>query len=105
MNIIDMKISTRLTLGFGFLALLIALMGGIAVIKVDVINEAFDNVAGNRLPKLISTYGCKEAINTSAGAMRDMILLKDWEAIKREAFGVKAATKDIKERLDKLAAT
>ena len=36
MNFSDMKISTRLLLGFGVMVLLIAFMGGISLLKVDI---------------------------------------------------------------------
>ena len=52
MNINDLKISTRLTLGFAVMCALIALLGAFSVKKVRAIGEQFDGVMKDRYPKV-----------------------------------------------------
>ena len=105
MNFNDMKISTRLILGFGILAILITLMGGISAVKNQAINESLHQLTKDRVPKLIALYEIEGAVNLVARAARNMLLTSDPGEIKKEAARVETARKDIGARLDALAKT
>ena len=105
MNLNDMKISTRLTFGFGAMALLIALLGAIALFEVNRISLSFDAVAKDRLPKAVASYEVEGDINLIARAMRNMVILSEAAEVEKEAARIALASKDIDARLDRLVAT
>ena len=104
MNFNDMKISTRLILGFGVLALLIALMGGIALVKTNVVDGDVVKLVEDRIPKVIALYEIKGELNNIARATRNMVIRVDPAEIKREIAGIEEARKQIGDRLQKLSA-
>ena len=104
MNFNDMKISTRLILSFGMLALLIALMGGIALVKTNVVDGDVDKLVDDRIPKVITLYEIKGELNNIARATRNMVIRVDPAEIKREFAGIEEARKQIGDRLQKLSA-
>ena len=95
MNFGDMKISTRLILGFGTLGLLTALLGGIAHLKVGVINDLFHQVITERIPKIVSVNEIKGDVNLIAIALRNIVLSSDSAVVKREADRIQVAGKRI----------
>ncbi len=105
MNLNDMKISTRLMLGFGAMALLIALLGAISLFEVSAITLSFNAVAKDRLPKAVSSYEIEGDINLIARAMRNMVIMSEAADVEKEAAHIVAASKDIDTRLDSLVAT
>ncbi|MCF8156907.1 MAG: MCP four helix bundle domain-containing protein, partial [Rhodoferax sp.] len=83
MNFNDMKISTRLIIGFGVLALLIALMGGIALVKTNVVDGDVVKLVENRIPKVVTLYEIKGELNNIARATRNMVIRVEPADIKR----------------------
>ena len=104
MNFSDLKISTRLILGFGMLALLIALMGGIALVKTNVVDGDVVKLVNDRIPKVITLFEIKGELNNVARATRNMVIRVDPAEIKREIAGIEEARKQIGDRLQKLGA-
>lgn len=58
----DLKISTRLAWGFGFMGLLIALMGATSLLLANGANRSFHQVVDDRLPKVLSLHTAKEDV-------------------------------------------
>jgi methyl-accepting chemotaxis protein len=104
MNFNDMKISTRLVLGFGLLAMLITLMGGIALVKTNVVEDDVVKLVEDRIPKVISLFEIKGELNNVARATRNMVIRVDPTDIKKEIAGIEEASKQISDRLQTLAA-
>ena len=104
MNFSDLKISTRLILGFGMLALLIALMGGIALVKTNVVDGDVVKLVDDRIPKVITLYEIKGELNNVARATRNMVIRVEPADIKKEIAGIEEARKQIGDRLQKLGA-
>jgi methyl-accepting chemotaxis protein len=102
MNFSDMKISTRLILGFGMMAMLIALMGLITVTKISTVDEDFHAVSEDMTPKVISLYEIQGNLSIVARATRNMLLLSDPAAVQKELARISDARKDIGERMTKL---
>ncbi len=102
MNLHDMKISTRLILGFGLLALLMALIGGIALVKTSLINDTLDELVDDRVPKVILLLEVKVEINQIARASRNMLIMSDPAAIKKEVADIEQARTQIGLHLGKL---
>ena len=101
-NLNDTKISTRLTLGFGILTLLIAFICGLALLKVGVMGDMFSQVINERIPKIVSINDVKGDLNIIGISMRNMILMSDTADIKKEAERIAEARNRIGARLEKL---
>ena len=104
MNFSDLKISARLILGFGMLTLLIALMGGIALVKTNVVDGDVVKLVDDRIPKVITLYEIKGELNNVARATRNMVIRVEPADIKKEIAGIEEARKQIGDRLQKLGA-
>ncbi len=104
MNATAMKVSTRLALGFGILVLLIAVMGGSSMLKVNAVDESFHLVVDDRYPKIASLNEIKNNLNQVARSMRNMLIMTSPADVKREIDRIASARNDNVERLDKLRA-
>ncbi|MEH0166789.1 methyl-accepting chemotaxis protein [Paucibacter sp. JuS9] len=102
MNMSDMKISTRLTLGFGLLTAIIALISAIAFVRMDQVDEDFDLVLEDRMPKVLTLSAMIDRTNDIARGMRDMLLLEDKAALQKQRTIIDAARKIIGDSLDQL---
>ena len=100
----DMKISTRLMLGFGILGLLTALLGGVSQIKVGAINALFNQVIGERVPRMAAVNVIKDDVNAIAIALRNIIITSDSAVIQKESARVDESRKRIAGQLDALSA-
>ncbi len=103
MDMRDMKITTRLKLGFGLLALLIALVSGTAIFKLNQVQDNFALVLKDRYPKVEKLHEVNDNINQIARSMRNMLLMKEPADIQRERSTVEQARKEITADLDELA--
>jgi methyl-accepting chemotaxis protein len=104
MNINDTKISTRLILGFAMLGLLLVFMAGISLLKFKSMNEMFDEVINDRVPKVAAINDIKADVTLIADALRNMIIMSDTVDIKKEAERIEVARKQIGQRFAKLDA-
>ena len=102
MNINDMKISSRLTLGFGVLGLLIALMGGVSLLKVGVMSKMFNQVIDERMPLIAATNEVKGDLNAISIALRNTMMMRDADGIKKEVERVESARVRINASLARL---
>ncbi|MGI9133958.1 MAG: MCP four helix bundle domain-containing protein, partial [Rhodoferax sp.] len=103
MRLADMKIATRLMLGFGVLGLLIALLGGLSHLKIGAINGLFNQVIDERVPKIVAVNEIKGDVNAIAIALRNIIISSDGAVIKSEAERITQAGKRISAQLERLA--
>ena len=102
MNFKDLKISTRLVLGFGVMALLMVLMGGVALLKINAINLSFNEAVNIDYPKVDSLQLVKDDLNVVARALRNTILQSNPDEVKKEIDRITSASADAGERLKKL---
>ena len=98
----DMKISTRLILGFGLLALLIVLMGAMSIFKIGSVDEEFQKVINDRYPKVVAITAIKDNLNVAARSMRNVVIISDAATVKKEIERIGAARSDNNTRLEKL---
>jgi methyl-accepting chemotaxis protein len=80
----DMKISTRLTLGFGVMALLIVLCVGVSLVKVNQMSEDFDRVLDDRYPIVTMLNEIKARNTDVASILRNLLLMTDPADIKAQ---------------------
>ena len=104
MSLSDLKISTRLILGFGMLGLMLAFMAGVSVLKLKSMNGMFEEVINDRVPKVASINDIKADVTLIADALRNMIIMSDTVDIKKEAARIEVARKQTGERFARLDA-
>ncbi len=102
MDIRDMKITTRLKLGFGLLALLIALVSGAAILKMNQVQENFSLVLKDRYPKVEKLHDVNDDTNQIARSMRNMLLMTAPADIQKERATVEKSRKEISDTLAEL---
>jgi methyl-accepting chemotaxis protein len=97
-----LKVSIRLSLGFGILILLMLIMGATSLVKVGSIHESFKLVVDDRVVKVAEINEVKDDIDQIALSMRNMVILSDAAEVKKEVSKVESARQAIAQRLDKL---
>ena len=102
MNFSDMKISTRLILGFGVMVLLIVFMGGISLVKVTTLNRGLDQLTEERMPRLAMFNDIKGELNQIGLSMRNMVIMGDPAEVKKQVENILAARQSISKNIDEL---
>ncbi|HKX44178.1 MAG TPA: methyl-accepting chemotaxis protein [Burkholderiaceae bacterium] len=97
-----LKVSTRLSLGFGILVLLMLIMGATSLIKVGAVQQSLKLVVNDRVPKVELINDIKGDVNQIARSMRNMVILTDAADIKKELAKVDAARDANAQRLETL---
>ena len=86
----DLKISTRLTLGFGLMALLIGLMGTLSVVLASRADKAFHSIIDDRFPKVLHLHVAKEDVTGVELALTQMLLDTSPENVQRHQATINA---------------
>jgi len=102
MNVSDMKIATRLSLGFGMLVLLILMMGGVSLLKVASVDSTFNSLTEERMPRMAALNDIKANIYQIGQSLRNMVIMSDPADVKRQMEVVLSLRKSIGESLDRL---
>ena len=98
----NLKLSTRLTLGFGVLALLIAFTAGMALARLPHIESAFHKVTDERIPRVAALNEVKGNLNQIGVSMRNMAIMSAGAERKKEVEQILASRKNVGDILDKL---
>src|SRR4051794_15604372 len=98
----SLKVSTRLSIGFGFLIVLMMIMGATSLFKVSGMHQSFRLVVDDRVPKVATINEVKGDVNQIARSLRNMLILSDAVEIKKELGKVESARQANAQRLDKL---
>jgi methyl-accepting chemotaxis protein len=102
MRIDDLRISTRLELGFGVLGLMILAMVAVVWVQVSTMTGLFGDVANARIPRMVVGSAIKEDVQTISSSVRNMILMRDSSAILAEAQSIGRVQKRIDQRFGEL---
>ncbi len=102
MNASNIKISTQLRIGFGALGLMVVLMAGMALAKIDTVDKAFDVALQKEYPVVVALYEIKDHVNEIAQATRNMLLVASPSDVKKEAEHVAELRKEIVAQFDKV---
>jgi len=102
MKMNDIRIAHQLRLGFGAMALLIALVSGIALAKIDIVDKAFDVALEREYPVVIELYEAEGHINETAQATRNLLLVAGSDAIKSELARIAESRRKINAIFDQL---
>lgn len=98
----DMKIATRLALGFALMALLLVVTGAVALWKATPIEQSFKAVTQERIPRVLALHEVERQITLIALAMRNVLLESDIEAFQNAKNQVPASRKRIDDILEQL---
>ncbi|MHB8982047.1 methyl-accepting chemotaxis protein, partial [Thiobacillus sp.] len=85
MTLVNMKIGTRLGGGFGVVLLLTLAVAGLGLAYLSEIQQHVDDVAGVRMGKIKLVNGMRDAMQSAAVAVRNLVLLTDEAAMADEA--------------------
>jgi methyl-accepting chemotaxis protein len=104
LHLSSLKVSTRLALGFGMLALI-----GIAIAIVDAyemrtLSVSLDEVANNRMIKVEQFTSIRDALGANARSVRNIVISDDAavrEVEKKKMTDIKVANNEILVKLDK----
>jgi len=102
MRIQDMKISTRLVLGFTMMAILVAVLGAISILKVNAINAKLELAVRDRYPKVQRFLTIKEANATVARNIRELFIVTDPADAKALYDDIDAVSKRTAEQFEAL---
>jgi len=97
-----MKISTRLSLGFASMSVLMLLLGSLAWSRLNEIDAQFRLAMQERYPTVKMLLSIKEANGQVARAMRDLIILNDRAEIETQLAQIAEISKTTVGTLDKL---
>ncbi|MEW6692505.1 MAG: methyl-accepting chemotaxis protein [Pseudomonadota bacterium] len=101
----NMKIGTRLGLGFGVVILLMAITAFIGITRMQSLNHSADLLVQDRWPKAVWANDIIDNVNLIARNMRNILLAESQEELKAEKERLLEARKVIGERMAKLEET
>ena len=105
MNLSNLTIRTRLAAGFALMALLVAILGGTALLNLGSIHREFASVMDDRYPKLQLAADIKTVNSDVAQALRNLFVMSDPDDIKAQYEILKASSPRTNASVEKLAAT
>ena len=77
MKLANLKIGTRLALGFGIICAMLVLMAALSNAMLARVNAGTDEIVNGRMPKIEMTGHMQADINDIAIAIRNMMLTDD----------------------------
>ena len=97
-----MKVGTRLTLGFGLVIALLAIIAGLALADMNRLNHDIDGIVNDKFPKTVLANDMIDSLNVIARAVRNVLLVTDKKTIDKELARVPEQRKVIDERIKSL---
>src|SRR5262245_421597 len=98
----NMKVSTKLLLGFGSVIGLVCMIAGVGFAKLRALDAEVQLMVNDRYPKTVWANEIIKQIDEIALAMRNALLLKDKEAIAKEIERIQASRKVILDDFERL---
>ncbi|HMK65669.1 MAG TPA: MCP four helix bundle domain-containing protein, partial [Thermodesulfobacteriota bacterium] len=98
----NMKIGMRLGVGFGVIALLLAVVAVLSITRLASIGNSVDQAVNDRYPKTEIANDIIDQANGSARFIRNMIIFDNKDEIQKESARLDEAAKKIDEDLNKL---
>jgi len=80
----NLKIGVRLGIGFGLVLVMLVVVGGLAFLRLNVLNTEIADMVNDKFPKTVTAHHIIDDINLVARSIRNVLLLKDPEQIKVE---------------------
>ena len=76
-----LKISTRLTLAFAFMGLMIVVIGATALIKTNTLHDEFQYVVEDQYPKITEVHQIKAAVASNELAISNMLAFRNQDSV------------------------
>jgi methyl-accepting chemotaxis protein len=100
-----MKVGTRLALSFGAMVLVVLALGGVGIMSIFTLNKEINLVAEDRIPKVVWANAVIDQINLQGRSLRNALIYKSKESIKKELDRIPASRASLAENLKKLEET
>ncbi len=100
----NMKVKTRLSLGFGSVIALLMIIAMLGINNITHIQGDLDGVVNQQLPKMLWANNMLKGVNAISIYMRDSLLVTGKENIQKELDGILGEREAIKNNLEKLQA-
>jgi len=101
----NMKIGPRLGFGFGIIMVLMVIVGGFAIFRINSMNRLVDVITNNRLPKVVLANELSQNVNIVARALRNIVIDPGKTTQEAEPKRIAECRKNISEILEKLRDT
>jgi methyl-accepting chemotaxis protein len=101
----NMKIGTRLGVGFGVITCLLIIVCVISLMRLSGLNAEVQVLVKDKFPKTVWANDIIDNINVTARALRNMVLVKDAASEKKELERIDEARRTVSERIDRLDRT
>ena len=98
----NMKVGTRLGLGFGAVTLMLLIVAAIGINGMRGMQTDIQDIVNDKFPKTVWANNIVGGINDIARAMRNALLESDKDKIAKEMSSIEESRKVIKDNLDKL---
>ncbi|MDC8759390.1 methyl-accepting chemotaxis protein [Janthinobacterium fluminis] len=102
MGIGNWKIGTRLGAGLGVALLFMVAIAAVGISNLGTLNAGTDDLATDKVPKVIQAYEAVGGVNDIARAMRNAVLSADPATVAKELARVEEKKAEIDANLDKL---
>src|SRR5450830_1712546 len=102
MRITNLKIGVRLSIGFGFLVLLLVAMATLGITQMSMLNEQMDDLIRDKYPKTVLANDIIKHVNLIARSSRNILLMIDAGDIAQEVRTIQEASQGSKLALEKL---
>lgn len=80
----NLKVGLRLAIGYGFIVVLMLVVGFIATTRINDLDRKINLVVNDRMPKVTWVNDWMDAVNEVARVMRNMVLLNAPDAVSKE---------------------
>src|SRR5450830_1054795 len=104
MRLTNLKIGARLSIGFGFLVVLLIAMALLGVARLSALNEQMDEVINDKYPKMVLANEIIKNVNVIARSSRNVLLMIDPDDLSKEMQTIRQASDNTKGALEKLDA-
>jgi methyl-accepting chemotaxis protein len=101
----NLKVGTRLALGFGTVGLLLVAIVLLGIRSLASVSDNVDEMVKDKYPKVVISYDMIGSINEIAMSMRNVVLRRDADATRRELVDIDTARRSILADIDKLKKT
>ena len=102
MSISNMKIGSRLWLGFGAVLLLMAIIIAISISNLMSLEKNINSTVTDKFPKVVLANDMINSLNVIARAVRNVLLTKDKQTIQKEMDRIPEQRKIIEEKIKTL---
>ncbi|TWC62576.1 methyl-accepting chemotaxis protein [Herbaspirillum sp. SJZ099] len=102
MRITNLKIGTRLGIGFGFLVVLLMAMATLGTSRLFLLNSQMDDVINDKYPKTVLANEIIDKVNLIARASRNILLMTDTGQTGKEIQVIHEASQKTQAAIEKL---